>query len=171
MEKENNNTDIKSLFTKKRPEHWNMIPDLDLYMDQIIEYMKRQHPGFDVNEKLTSSMVNNYTKQGLMPRSNGKKYGREHIAWLTAICLIKQIVSVNDTKVLLDEHMKYEKTEDFYEKYIEILDREFKNMDNLLSTQDKEKKAELALELAVASYARKLACQCLINSLKEEDND
>ena len=105
MEKENNNTDIKSLFTKKRPEHWNMIPDLDLYMDQIIEYMKRQHPGFDVNEKLTSSMVNNYTKQGLMPRSNGKKYGREHIAWLTAICLIKQIVSVNDTKVLLDEHM------------------------------------------------------------------
>lgn len=170
MDKNRSTHDIKALFAEKRPESWDMIPDLDLYMDQVIEYMKRQHPGLDVNEKLTSSMVNNYAKQGLMPRANGKKYGREHIAWLTAICLLKQIVSVSDTKVLLQEHMKYEETEDFYEKYIDILDRELKSMDNLLSKQDRHQKAELALELAVSSYARKLACQCLIDSLKEEDD-
>ena len=71
-----------------RPENWDKIPDIDLYMDQIIGYMKRQHIGleFDGDESLTPAMINNYMKSDLLPRAHGKKYDREHIGYLTAIC-------------------------------------------------------------------------------------
>ena len=60
--------DCKELFAKERPENWNDIPDIDLYMDQVIGYMKRQHIGFSVSEHLTPAMVNNYVKQKVMPK-------------------------------------------------------------------------------------------------------
>ena len=46
------------------------------------------------NDGLT--MVNNYTKSGLVPRADGKKYGREHLAYLTAICILKRVMSAKD---------------------------------------------------------------------------
>ena len=54
-----------------RPENWDKIPDIDLYMDQIIGYMKRQHIGleFDGDESLTPAMINNYMKSDLLPRA------------------------------------------------------------------------------------------------------
>ena len=63
----------KVMFKEKRPEPWDAIPDIDLYMDQVLNYMQRQHLGLKIDEKLTSSMVNNYTKQGVMPKAKGKK--------------------------------------------------------------------------------------------------
>ncbi len=159
----------KLLFAEERPEKWDLIPDIELYMDQVISYMQRQHLGFDVNESLTSSMVNNYAKQEVMPRANGKKYTREHIAYLTAICLLKQILSVSDTKVLLDEELKDEEISSFYEKYTDILDQNLIIIDNLIDADlDKGKRAELALKLAISSYTQKLACQCLVDSLKDD---
>ncbi len=158
------------MFKENRPEPWNNIPDIDLYMDQILSYMTRQHLGLEVNENLTSSMVNNYTKQGLMPRAKGKRYNREHIAYLTAICLLKQVVSVSDTKTLLDYQIKDSEIRRFYEKYTQILDEELINVDNLIRTTTSKKSiADLALKLAISSYAHKLACECLIDSLKEEE--
>lgn len=160
--------DYKKLFAEKRPENWDLIPDIELYMDQVIGYMQRQHLGFDINENLTSSMVNNYAKQEIMPRAKGKKYTREHIAYLTAICLLKHILSVSDTKVLLDEELKDEKISSFYEKYTDILDQNLTIIDNLIDTNlDKKDRAELALKLAISSYTQKLACQCLVDSLKD----
>ena len=41
--------------------------DIALYMDQLISYMPRQLIHFDENEALTSAMVNNYIKDGLVP--------------------------------------------------------------------------------------------------------
>ena len=59
--------DIKKLFGEERPSNWGDIPDIDLYMDQIVGYMERQHIGFRVSENLTGAMVNNYVKQNIMP--------------------------------------------------------------------------------------------------------
>lgn len=65
--------DIKKILSEERPANWEEIPDIDLYMDQIVGYMKRQHIGLKVNENLTGAMVNNYVKQKVMPKANGKK--------------------------------------------------------------------------------------------------
>ena len=86
-----------------QPAGWNQIPDLGLYMDQVITYMDRQcrdlyTPGERI---LTPAMVNNYVKLGLVKRPVAKKYSRESLAQLLMICTLKQAVSVEGIKVLL----------------------------------------------------------------------
>ncbi len=164
---------IKYILEEKRPAKWEEIPDIDLYMDQILSYMIRQHAGLEIDESLTSAMVNNYIKKDLLPRTKGKKYSREHIAYLTAICLLKQVLSVADTGKLLKnqvEERSEEEIHSFYNKYIEIMDEEFKNVSEHFSiSQDKQVLSDAALRLAISSYAQKLACQQILKALEEAE--
>lgn len=75
--------DLKQRLEQERPTPWAELPDLALYMDQIISYMPRQLIHFDDGEVLTSAMVNNYIKDGLVPRADGKRYGPIHLGYLT----------------------------------------------------------------------------------------
>lgn len=161
------------------PNSWESIPDIDLYIDQVLDYMKRQHPGLNLNESLTSSMVNNYAKQGLMPRAKGKKYNKEHISCLTIICLLKQIISVSDTKTILNGTLQDENYETLYKNYTELFQREAEkirsSIDQAINDQEDENSEnsietyKVIMELAINSYLYKLACQYLLNSLEEGD--
>ena len=79
-----------------RPADWETLPDFPLYMDQVLSYMERQTIRLDESDALTASMVNNYTKNALVPRAEGKKYNRDHLAYLTFVCILKQVMSVRD---------------------------------------------------------------------------
>ncbi|MEG0291204.1 MAG: DUF1836 domain-containing protein [Anaerovoracaceae bacterium] len=164
--------DFKDMLNRERPEQWDRIPNIDLYMDQVIFYMERQHLGLKFDETLTSSMVNNYAKQGLLPRATGKKYNREHIAHLTAICLLKQVISVTETKALLNSQLEDLDISSFYEKYTNYLDKEMINVDTLIGSNSSiEELSDLALKLAISSYTNKLACECILKSIQKEDED
>ena len=87
----------------KTPADWGQLPDLGLYMDQVITYLERQldifiKPG-DENF-MTPSMINNYAKARIVPRTEGKKYGQEHIALLLAVFTLKRVLSVQDMSLL-----------------------------------------------------------------------
>lgn len=154
-----------------RPEEWEQIPDIDLYMDQVINYMERQHIGLgeDGNENLTAAMINNYVKNGLLPRAKGKRYNREHIGYMTAICLLKQVLSVTETGVLLEKEMAHQDIESFYKNYKNILDAEYtKTSEALPDEASDEELVQLALEMAVTSYARMAACKKILEQLKSE---
>ena len=118
---------FKEQLKNMRPEGWDQIPDIDLYMDQVISYMSRQHIGLEPlgDESLTAAMINNYVKHGLLPRAKGKRYSREHLAYLTAICLLKQVLSVSETGALLEKEMEHSDIRTFYDQYLEILDETF----------------------------------------------
>ena len=88
---------------QQRPVEWEQLPDFALYMDQVLSYMDRQVIRFDEGDALTAAMVNNYTKSGLVPRAEGKKYNRDHLAYLTAICVLKQVLSAKDIDLLIRE--------------------------------------------------------------------
>lgn len=84
--------------------------------------MDRQVLRFDEEDALTASMVNNYTKSGLVPRAEGKKYNREHLAYLTAICVLKRVMSTRDMDLLIREELRGERTvEDGYTAFCESL--------------------------------------------------
>lgn len=57
----------------QRPVAWDQLPDFALYMDQVLSYMDRQVLRFDEEDALTASMVNNYTKSGLVPPGRGQE--------------------------------------------------------------------------------------------------
>ncbi len=165
---------LKKILEEKRPNKWENIPDIELYMDQVLSYMGRQHVGFELDESLTSAMVNNYIKKDLLPRAKGKSYNREHIAYLTAICLLKQVLSITDVGELLKLHIPEReegKIQAFYENYIKTMDEEFQKISTVIDQDASQQQlADLALRLAVSSYGQKLACQQILEKLgKEKD--
>lgn len=157
---------LKKGLQEQRPNDWEDIPDIDLYMDQVLNYMVRQHIGLESGETLTSAMVNNYIKKELLPRAKGKRYERQHIAYLTAICLFKQVLSVDSTKELLDSQLADSDIKDFYKKYRAKLDQSYNEVaEKIDENMNKQEISELVLELAVSSYAQKMACERLLELL------
>lgn len=87
-----------------RPVEWEQIPDLGLYMDQVVTFITRMYEplyGEDIHGYLSPSMINNYVKSKLIPRPTGKKYSREQIALLTMIVALKQTSSMEDIRRML----------------------------------------------------------------------
>ena len=101
------NRDIQSALSAiqhYRPVDWEQIPDLGLYMDQVITFITRMYEplyGEDIHGYLSPSMINNYVKSKLIPRPTGKKYSREQIALLTMIVALKQTSSMEDIRRML----------------------------------------------------------------------
>lgn len=159
------------LLKNKKPQEWEQIPDIELYMDQVVAFMERQHIGFDEegDETLTPAMINNYIKKGLMPRAHGKKYSREHIAYLTAICLMKQVLRVDETGDLLKWQIKDRDIREFYENYCDTLKTEFNNTADMLEKPSSEEELrQMALNLAVSGYSQILACKKILQLMNTE---
>lgn len=100
---------------------WDALPEMDLYMDQVVSYMdKKMNPFHNDGDKiLTPFMVNNYVKAHMIESPKAKKYNREHLAYLMTICSVKQVLSMNEISTLLSESRKvYEDCELLYEDYI-----------------------------------------------------
>ncbi len=160
---------LKKSLETDRPKDWEAIPDIELYLDQVLSYMPRQHIGLLAEESLTGAMVNNYTKKGLLPRARGKKYDKSHLAYLTTICLFKQVLSVDETDLLLKYAMEDQDIKDFYEEYCKLLDKALTERgEEIEETMSRQAVVDLILQLAVSSYSSKLACERLLALLKSE---
>ena len=160
---------IRQRLETERPVDWDEMPDIALYMDQVISYMPRQILRFDQSEQITSAMVNNYIKDGVVPRADGKRYGREHIGFLTAVCTMKKVLSVSQIKTLFDAVPHGSDPEILYGYFTAGLDRALKETSASLRLKDDETLARLALGLALRSYADQLACQQILACLKEQE--
>lgn len=96
--------DILEDINRYKPVPWEMIPDIGLYMDQVITFITRMYEplyGDAAEGYLSSSMINNYVKNKLIPRPEGKKYNREQIAMLAMIVALKQVSTMEDIRIML----------------------------------------------------------------------
>lgn len=91
-------------FTDYHCPRWSELPDLGLYMDQVLIVVENAlRPLFPLDPVvLTATMVNNYVKQQVLTPSEKKKYGREHLATLITITVLKRVLSVAEIKFVLD---------------------------------------------------------------------
>jgi len=81
------------------------IPNIDLYMDQITSFMDEQLADSKRHEDdklLTKTMINNYTKNNLLPPPVKKKYSKDHVLTLILIYYFKNILSISDIHSILD---------------------------------------------------------------------
>ncbi|PKM84504.1 MAG: hypothetical protein CVU86_06880 [Firmicutes bacterium HGW-Firmicutes-11] len=79
------------------------LPDIDLYMDQIITLIEEKlAPGSSGKSErpLTKTMINNYSKEGLIKPVKGKKYTKEHIVQMLMIYSMKNTLSIQEIKRL-----------------------------------------------------------------------
>ena len=82
----------------------SMLPDLDLYVDQITTFLTRHLAKtirFEDDKIMTKTMINNYTKNHLLPPPDKKKYSRDHILLMIFIYYIKNFLPISDIKTIL----------------------------------------------------------------------
>lgn len=86
------------------------LPDIEinLYMDQLLKFLNEKLKSFKRGEKspLSKTMINNYTKGGLLNPPKNKKYNREHIILLILVYNLKNILSISDIKTLFAPILK-----------------------------------------------------------------
>lgn len=167
---DNLQTFIQQLLTQ-RPAEWERLPDFALYMDQVLSYMERQTIHIDEADELTASMVNNYAKTGLLPRPEGKKYRQEHLAYLTAICILKHVMSGKDIELLIREELAEQDVapKDGYAAFCSSLDHALSTTASEVEGYHKsESKADAAIHFALLSYAFGLVSRQYVTLLRQE---
>lgn len=154
----------------QRPVEWAHLPDFSLYMDQVLSYMERQLILGDGQDVLTAAMVNNYTKSGLVPRAEGKKYNREHIAYLTAVCVLKRVMATKDIDLIVQEELRQRQdVQAGYEVFCKSLDEAISiTAQEMEDYTDKGTLADSAIHFALLSYATGVASQYYVNQLRGE---
>ena len=153
-------SELKQRLAQERPDGWEDLPDIPLYMDQVVGYLSRQLISFEDGDGLTSAMINNYIKDGLLSRAKGKKYDKEHLAYLTAISAMKQVLSVREMRALVTMGQEGRDTKRLYDFFCKTLDEALRetaeHLDENTTDHDLPK---LVLALALRSYVDGLACR------------
>ncbi len=151
--------ELKRQLTDQRPDGWDDLPDIPLYMDQVVSYLSRQMISIGDGDPLTSAMINNYIKDGLVERANGKKYGQEHLAYLTAISALKQVMSVREMKVLTTVGREIRSPDKQYGYFCNCLNQAMVGAAGQIDEDTADGDLpKLVLDLAMRSYAYGLAC-------------
>ena len=122
-----------------RPEE---IPAIDLYLDQIISLVtdKRMEGSAHYRDReLTKTMINNYSKDGLIAPIKGKKYSKEHIIQMLLVYDLKNTLSIGEIKRILQnvygsDAFRDGGLEDVYRRYLAIKEFERQEAFSLLET-------------------------------------
>lgn len=80
------------------------IPAIDLYLDQILSLIADKNAISTTRYQeraLTKTMVNNYSKDGLISPITGKKYSRSHIVEMLLVYALKNTLSIDEIKRVL----------------------------------------------------------------------
>lgn len=103
---------------------WDDIPDIGLYMDQVIslldDYFDYLAPDIKGMPLATKAMVNNYVQAGVMPPSIKKRYYRVHLAYLIIICLLKQSLSIAEIAHALPADLSEERLQRIYDRFVTL---------------------------------------------------
>ncbi|RGD74650.1 DUF1836 domain-containing protein [Anaerofustis stercorihominis] len=142
------------------------LPNIELYMDQVISLIENTLKVFNSSEKekiITSSMVNNYVKQGLVSPPVKKKYTKNHIAYIIVVCVLKQILSISEIcdliKIQIDTY-PIEEAYDYFAQWIEkALKIAFTDEKDKLKENDSTKYEARIVRLATKSFANKIYLQ------------
>lgn len=146
---------------------WNEIPNVDLYIDQVVCFLQDSLCNYikNDNEKddkiITKTMINNYVKQGIIKPPLNKKYNKEHISYLFVIFILKQLYSINDIKKLINLAISTSSPEQAYNKFCSELEKSIKltfSGENYLKS-DTFTNEQYLLKNVVQSFSNKLFVQ------------
>ena len=171
------------------------IPSIDLYMDQLTTFMEDQlgkNRRNDEDKVMTKTMINNYTKNDLLPSPNKKRYSKQHLILLIYIYYLKNMLSINDIQTLLQPlidgyfnankdgkdisdiyaHL-YEHLSQHYGDIIKDIVRTANMADAMYDPENDSYLHDLSMIslLSVDIYAKKKYVEHLVDKLRQESED
>ncbi|MPN04710.1 hypothetical protein SDC9_151955 [bioreactor metagenome] len=147
------------------PVKWEGMPDIDLYMDQVVTYLRRQLALFQDDSEaslVTRSIINNYVKDGIVPRPVNKRYAREQISALMMACVLKRVLPMQQVKQLLRPG-----DQESYAAFSQGLKKALNREAEALEHMEGENLQDLALDYALRAAANCLMADRLLSMAKE----
>lgn len=151
---------------------WEELPNFDLYLDQVLTLIERYVQNiFDRKEEgiLTSAMINNYVKLKLVPKAEKKRYNKVHLAYLIAITLLKQVLTITEVKEGIEYQSNISGLKEAYnlfcdeqEAAIQAVAHHLKNGEGTLML-DGITLQNTAIKMATMSFAGKLVAEKMVH--------
>ena len=155
------------------------IPDIPLYMDQVTTFMDEhlaQMKRYPEDKVLTKTMINNYAKNNLLPPPLKKKYSKEHILQMLLIYRLKQTLSIQQIKGVMqnlsaqvEDQPSEQIWKELYAGYLnsrehngEILSSMLEDLLKRTPVASPAGMAQLLLQLSWISHMTKRMCDVLV---------
>ena len=140
-------TALRERLRTQRPVPWEQLPDFSLYMDQVLSYMDRQVIRFDEDDGLTAAML----------------------AYLTAICVLKRVMSTRDMDLLIREELQGDRPiSDGYAAFCGSLNKALNAVaDEMEDRTGEGELADAAIHFALMSYAAGVASSRYVTLLRQ----
>lgn len=148
---------------------WGELPDIELYMDQVITFIEKNIRIFsdESSEKvITPSMVNNYVKLRLIPKPIKKRYNKVHLAYLIAISILKQVMTIEEIRDGIIFQAKINGKKGAYNLFCEEQERALKSIVNQINPRSpnttldtKVNPDSLAVKMSTLAFASKIIAE------------
>ncbi|NRG97384.1 DUF1836 domain-containing protein [Streptococcus suis] len=106
--------------------YWHELPDLDLYLDQVLLYVNQTTNSSELLEQksLTASMINNYVKHKQIEKPIKKKYQKQQVARLIALTILKNVFSIQEISQTLHLLLQSSNSETLYNHFVDCMRNE-----------------------------------------------
>ena len=118
---------------------------------------------------LTAAMINNYVKLKLIPKAEKKRYNRMHIAYLIAITILKQVLTISEVKQGIEYQAGINGLKEAFNLFCEEQEAAIKAVADHLKNQDSTFLLEritvqnTAIKMATMSFAGKLVAEKILH--------
>lgn len=167
MEKELKNTMINSIKRFRIP-RYSEIPNVGLYLEQTAKYINSYLEPLGCME-ITTSMISNYVKKGLIESPVKKQYYAEQIAYLFFIAIAKNVIPMDNIKTLIGMQRVTYSSQTAYDYFCKELENMLEfifglkdSVDNIGNTDTNPKKMLRSLIISVAHIIYLRNCFALI---------
>ncbi len=174
-------TEIEGVLTTYSLPSWDALPEIELYMDQVIslltKYLEVYDSAMNILHPITPAMINNYVKLKIIPAPQRKKYSKVHLAYLLIVCTLKQTLDMSTIQqiipVTLDEN-SVRKTYDSFVKnqhkafnYVFQQTRAVADPIFTLEGDNQDRMNDLIMQLSVSANLFKLLTEKVTHLPKE----
>lgn len=165
----------EALLTCKIP-RWEELPTFELYSDQVVQLIQEYLSLFFGEEVIiTPSMINNYVKNKMMPKPEKKKYVKVHLAYLIAITMLKQVMTIEQVNAGITYQAQVSGLKGAYNLFCEEMERSLHNVALQIHGRNQEANSEVspkrqAMYFASNAFACKVVADKIVNINKEKEN-
>lgn len=158
---------------------WEEWPDINLYMDQVISYLDKYMDYFriyDDEKMITPSIINNNTKDGVLPKPVKKKYSRTLLSTLLMFCITRQVLSGRELSNMLGELTASDDFSELHKAFGNTLEEQLqrtleqtKSDTNEFEDIDRHQLAWIAMKLSLEAFSAGIVARKILSELETPD--
>lgn len=127
---------LKEIYNFHCP-RWEELPEKPLFNKEVVEYINGVlSPIIDEDGYLTTTMVQNYTKWGVIPAPEGRKYNKSQISVLLVVTIYKYVLNIDYVKKGVELLLRHMDLSFAYDAVCQSLERSIKETFSFLFDEE-----------------------------------